>query len=77
MDEYEEKVIRAREILRGLDLLRNRVFSAFCEDSPFPSVTPRQISLISNVGFAHNPAFAYIRHWERFVKGEKMRRRIS
>ena len=49
MDEYEEKVIRAREILRGLDLLRNRVFSAFCEDSPFPSVTPRQISLISIV----------------------------
>ena len=49
MDEHEEKLVRAREILRGMDLLRNRVFSAFCEDSPFPSVTPRQISLISIV----------------------------
>ena len=49
MDTYEDKVARAREILRSLDLLRNRVFTAFCEDSPFPSVTPRQISLIAIV----------------------------
>ena len=49
MDDYEEKLTRAREILRSLDLLRNRIFTAFCEDSPLPSVTPRQISLIAIV----------------------------
>lgn len=49
MDTYDEKVARAKSILQCLDLLRNRIFSVFCEETTLPSITPRQISLIAIV----------------------------